>query len=225
NQWIFHRFVAHPPGQFMALGLIYPTADAKKTAAFTGQWPEALQKSGIVLSGWQLLGSTVFDLVIKELPLVITPIVVLVIVSLWLAFRNWREMVLSIVCVTYTGLCLLALMVLLGWKWNLLNLMAIPLLLGMGVDFGIHIQIALKRYGGDLLAVRRSVGRALLLAGSTTVVGFVSLAFSQNSGMASLGQVCALGILLAMIVSIYLLPVWWKAFRKAEGGRIAVRQK
>ena len=107
----------------------------------------------------------------------------------------------------------------LRWDWNILNLMALPLLLGMGVDFSIHMQLALSRYGGDLLAVRRSVGRALLLAGATTVAGFASLAFSANSGMASLGKVCALGIALALVVAVYLLPVWWRTWVGAAPAR------
>ena len=69
-------------------------------------------------------------------------------------------------------------------------------------------------YIGDLLGVRRSVGRALLLAGSTTVAGFGSLAFSSNAGMASLGLVCALGITLSLLVAVYLLPVWWQAWHR-----------
>jgi len=98
-----------------------------------------------------------------------------------------------------------------------LNVMGLPLLLGMGVDFSIHIQLALRRCQGDLLAVRRSVGRALLLAGSTTVAGFGSLAFSGNAGMASLGLACALGVTLALLVAVYLLPVWWQVWYRLEG--------
>ena len=52
-------------------------------------------------------------------------------------------------------------MALAGWNWNLMNLMALPLMLGTGVDYTIFIQLALRRHGGDLAAVRRSVGRAL----------------------------------------------------------------
>jgi len=87
--------------------------------------------------------------------------------------------------------------------------MALPLLLGMGVDYSIHIQLALRRYEGNLTAVRRSVGRALLLAGSTTIAGFGSLSFSTNAGIASLGKVCALGLTLTLLTAVYLLPVWW----------------
>jgi len=101
-----------------------------------------------------------------------------------------------------------------GWSWNMMNLMSVPLLLGMGVDFSIHIQLALRKHP-NLDFVRRSIGSALLLAGSTTVAGFASLAFSSNSGIASLGMVCATGISISMLVAVYLLPVWWKAVVKA----------
>jgi predicted RND superfamily exporter protein len=90
----------------------------------------------------------------------------------------------------------------------------VPLLLGMGVDFAIHMQLALRRHGGDVRFVRRSIGRALLLAGSTTVAGFGSLSFASNAGMASLGKVCATGIACAMLTAVFLLPAWWAKFRE-----------
>jgi predicted RND superfamily exporter protein len=97
-----------------------------------------------------------------------------------------------------------------GWDWNLLNLMALPLLLGAGVDYSIHMQLALRRHGGDLGVLRKGVIRALLLCGGTTVAGFGSLAWSNNAGMASLGKVCATGIACCMFTAICLLPDWWK---------------
>jgi predicted RND superfamily exporter protein len=144
----------------------------------------------------------------------------LVVVSLWLAFRNFKDVLLSLGVLAFSAVCLAATMNLLQWDWNLLNVTGLPLLLGMGVDFSIHMQLALRRHAGDLLVVRRSVGRALLLAGSTTVAGFGALAFSSNAGMASLGKVCALGIVLSLLVAVYLLPVWWQACH----GRTPVQQ-
>jgi uncharacterized membrane protein YdfJ with MMPL/SSD domain len=101
-------------------------------------------------------------------------------------------------------------MALAGWTWNLMNLMAVPLMLGTGVDYTLFIQLALRRHGGDLVAVRRSVGRALMLCGGTAVAGFGSLAFSSNLGMASLGRVCAVGIGANMLILVFLLPAWWR---------------
>src|SRR6185295_8773278 len=145
---------------------------------------------------------------------VLVPMVALLAVSLWLAFRNVTDIFISVIALAFSGVCLWAVMSLADWSWNLLNLMALPLLLGMGVDFSIHMQLALRRHHGDLGLVRSSVGRALLLAGATTVAGFASLILSSNAGMASLGKVCAVGISCAMFTSIYLLPAWWKLLHR-----------
>jgi lauroyl/myristoyl acyltransferase len=100
-----------------------------------------------------------------------------------------------------------------------MNLMALPLMLGTGVDYTIFIQLALRRHGGDLGAVRRSVGRALMLCGGTAVAGFGSLGLSSNPGMASLGRVCAVGIGANMLISVFLLPTWWTLFSRKSAVR------
>ena len=62
----------------------------------------------------------------------------------------------------------------------------------------------------------RSVGRALLLCGSTAIAGFGALGLSSNAGMASLGQICAIGIAGNMLISIYLLPAWWSKLATSQ---------
>ncbi len=196
------------PPELLALSLIYPATNAPlPLAALKHRLPD----SGVLLSGWAALGEEVFDLVKRDLPRVLAPMFGLLLAALWLAFRSVRDVLLSFVSLIAAGLLLHAVMTVAGWSWNLMNLMALPLLLGMGVDFSIHIQLALRRHHGDLRLVRGSVGRALLLAGSTTVAGFASLAFASNAGIASLGKVCAAGIACSMVTAIYLLPGWWTA--------------
>jgi predicted exporter len=212
SRWLFSKATAHSAGGFLALGMVQPAASPAATKQFAAQWPRELQRQGVLLSGWNLLGWAVFDLVVRELPRVVIPVFVLVVVSLWLAFRRLKEVLLSLATLAFSAVLLAGIMDVLGWEWNLINVMSLPLLLGMGVDFSIHIQLALKRYHGDRLLVRQSVGRALLLAGATTVAGFGALAFSSNAGMASLGLVCGLGITLSLLVAIYLLPVCWQAW-------------
>ena len=99
--------------------------------------------------------------------------------------------------------------------------MSVPLLLGTGVDYGIFMQLALRRYGGDLVMARRSIGRALLLCGGTAIAGFGSLAWSGNAGMAGLGKICATGIAANMLISIFLLPAWWLQCGAHPGARSA----
>jgi predicted exporter len=216
SRWVLSKVVARPDDGLLALGLIHPTSSPAATKRFAVTWPIELQRQGVILSGWELLGTTVFDVVVREMPRVMIPIFLLVLLSLWLAFRSFKEVALSLITLAFSALLLWAAMGVLGWEWNILNLMGLPLLLGMGVDFSIHIQLGLRRYQGHRLTVHRSVGRALLLAGATTVAGFTSLTFSTNAGMASLGKVCALGITLALVVAVYLLPVWWSAWANTK---------
>ena len=131
-------------------------------------------------------------------------------ICLWLAFRQLSALVLSLATLLFAGLGLCLIMSLADWSWNLLNLMALPLLLGSGIDYSIHMQLALRRHGGHISSVRRGIGRALLLCGGTTTAAFGSLAWSSNAGMASLGRTCAAGLLCVMLTAVYLLPAWWK---------------
>lgn len=215
SRWVLGNFMTHRGGKYLALGLIYPTTTSiKQVRAETDRWTPLLPSEGVIVSGWPLLGSALVARIQENFWRVILPMVALVSASLWFAFRRAREIVLSIVVMLLSGFCLLAVMRVAGWSWNLLNMMAVPLILGTGVDYSIFTQLALRRHNGDVRLAYISVGRALLLCGGTAVAGFGSLSLSSNAGMASLGQVCAIGIGFNMLISVYLLPIWWRAAAK-----------
>ncbi len=215
SRWIINNLTARTPEGFLAMGLVYPNErDAGATARFAASCDEQLRSEGVLLSGWSLLGSDMFHRVQHRFPMLVTPMIILVLLSLWLAFRAATEIGLSLLVLLLSGSCLLAVMAIAGWQWNLMNMMAVPLILGAGVDYSIFMQLALKRHRGNLRESYHAVGRALLLCGGTAVAGFASLALSSNAGMASLGVVCAIGIGFNMVISVYLLPVWWRLARR-----------
>src|SRR5205085_5338981 len=174
-------------GEFLAVAFVFADTNAPVTAASLSGLSKQLSDQGFILSGWELLGSSILQRVQQNLWKVLLPMIALVLLSLWLAFRRLREILLSLAVLFLSGLCLLAVMRLAGWSWNLLNLMALPLMLGSGVDYSIFMQLALRRHAGDRRAAHRSVGRALLLCGGTAMVGLGSLGWSSNAGIASLG--------------------------------------
>ena len=169
-----------------------------------------LPRDGVWLSGWSLLGNAIFSRVKANMWKVVVPMVLLVLLSLCFAFRRPWKVLLSLGVLMLSALCLLTVMRLAGWSWNLLNLMAVPLVLGTGVDYSLFTLLALRRHRGDQVVAYRSVGRALLLCGGTGIAGFGALGMSSNAGMASLGRVCAVGIAANMLIAVYLLPTWWK---------------
>lgn len=215
SQWILDKMAARTATNYFALGLVTASTNAAHYASGIAALEHELPRRHVWLSGWELLGSAIFLRVKANMWKVIAPMIFLVLLSLYLAFRRLPEILLSLAVLVLSGLVLLTVMRLVHWSWNLLNLMAIPLVLGTGVDYSIFMQLALRRYRGDLTMAYNSVGRALLLCGGTAIAGFGSLAWSSNEGMASLGQVCAVGIASNMLIAIFLLPLWWN---KARGG-------
>ena len=228
SRWVLDKFTAQPGRKalalplrwqtrehpaFLALGLLHPATNSPAALARLAREAAA---SGAFVSGWPALGGEVFDLVKHDLPRVLGPMAVLLLASLWLAFRRPGEVLFSLASLAFAGLLLHLTMRVAGWSWNLMNLMALPLLLGAGVDYSIHMQLALRRHAGDARAVRRTVGRALFLCAATTVAGFGSLAWSSNAGLASLGQVCAAGVASSYFTAVFVLPIWWNDFLSAN---------
>ena len=161
---------------------------------------------GIHLASWTLLKPAVLPLVKKDLMEVFLPMAGLMVVMLTLVFRNVWDVSLALATMLLSGALLLAAMRVAGIGWNFLNIAATPLLLGTGLDYTIHILLAVRRTGGDLRAVWNGTGKAVLFCGTSTAIGFGSLAFASNDALASLGKVAVLGILISMVVSILLLP-------------------
>ena len=106
------------------------------------------------------------------------------------------------------GLLTGAATVLLKIPFNFANIIALPLLLGIGVDNGVHMVYRFRTIpagNGNLLTT--STARAVLFSALTTVAGFGGLAFSSHPGMASMGQLLAIGLSLTVACTLIVLPI------------------
>lgn len=97
--------------------------------------------------------------------------------------------------------------VVLDIPFNFANIIALPLLLGIGVDSGIHMVHRFRTAppkDGVLLAT--SSARAVFFSALTTIVGFSNLAFAPHQGMASMGKLLALGVAFTLVCTLVVLP-------------------
>ncbi|HOY57991.1 MAG TPA: MMPL family transporter [Verrucomicrobiota bacterium] len=211
-RWLLDRATARVDGKWLAVGALYPKSESP--ALLAARVDPHLP--GVWLTGWSLLGESLVEHVERRVLWVALAIVMVVALFLWLAFRRWAEVLIGLGALGFALLVLQAVMSAAGIAWNLMSLAAVPLLLGAGVDYGIHVQMALRRHRGDLAAMRRITGRALLLCAATTAAGFGSNALSSNPGLASLGLVCTLGIAAAYLTAVFLVPAWWTLFSPAS---------
>lgn len=204
-QWIVRQTAARTAdGQWLALGLVQP-ASAEARVALASVLP-----ADVLLTSWDSLGPALLRHVSVRVTVLTILIAAVLAGCLWLAFRRWQEVVLGFAALGLSFALLLAVMSLLGWTWNLLSLVALPLLLGSSVDSTIHIQLALRRHGADWRAIWATTGKALLLCAGANIAGFGSLAWSSNAGLASMDLICAVGVGCVFTVCVGLLPgLWW----------------
>jgi len=97
---------------------------------------------------------------------------------------------------------------------NMFNVLAFPLVLGVGVDYGIYIVIAMRQ-DGDRRQNLATIVKPVVLAGLTTTCGFGSLAFAANPALRTLGVVCALGVAWCVFATLFfVLPAYaWRGAR------------
>src|SRR6185312_2408089 len=87
--WIFEKVAARETNRFFAAAFLFPTANAGINSF--NQLESQLPRNGIWLSSWELLGQTVLAQVKRNLWKLLLPMVVLILFSLWLAFRRFLE--------------------------------------------------------------------------------------------------------------------------------------
>ncbi len=104
-------------------------------------------------------------------------------------------------------------------RFNYMNVLALPAIIGIGIDYGIHMLHRFIEHP-DADAAVRETGRAVVMAGLTTMIGCGSLVFSSYRGLASLGLVMCIGVFFCVLNSVAVLPAFLNGFVQGkEGGR------
>lgn len=144
---------------------------------------------------------------------------ILVAAIIWLVLRDLKDTLLVLVPIALATMLTAALTVLIGMPFNYANIIALPLLVGMGVDNGIHVVHRMRHEEVSRL-FDTSTMRAVLASALTTVASFGNLAFSSHRGTASMGILLALGLVTSMAVTLIVLPAWLTL--RAAKSRVAV---
>jgi hopanoid biosynthesis associated RND transporter like protein HpnN len=126
-------------------------------------------------------------------------------VLLLLVLRSWRDSALVLAPLLLAALLTLAATVVLGVPFNFANVIALPLLFGLGVAGGIHVVSRARAEGAERLS-GTSTPRAVLLSALTTIASFGALALSAHRGTASMGILLTVAIGLSLLTTLVVLP-------------------
>jgi predicted RND superfamily exporter protein len=128
-----------------------------------------------------------------------------ILVVLWIDFRSLRYSLLAVLPLAVGMLQMLGLMGLVGLDLNPANLIGIPLIMGIAVDYGVHVvHDFLERPGPYRMSA--STANAVLVGALTTILGFGALMVASHRGLESLGRVLTLGVTTCTVTSLVLLP-------------------
>ena len=157
-----------------------------------------------VITGWQY---TLWDLIPwakGELTTFTTIVGVLILLLLWVVYRRLSLWLIHSSALLLSMLGLVALLKLFHLSINLLNTLAFPLVLAIGVDYGIQFLVVSRREG-NLQENLANVLKPLSICGLATFAGFAVLIPAQNPALSGLGTVCALGVLSCLLTTFFFM--------------------
>ena len=130
----------------------------------------------------------------------------LVVISLllWLTLRRFTDVLMTLVPLLVAGAVTMEICVLIGLPLNFANIVAMPLLLGIGVAFKIYYVVAWRSGRTNLL--QTSLTRAIFFSALTTATAFGSLWLSSHPGTASMGKLLALSLVTTLAAVLLFQP-------------------
>jgi hopanoid biosynthesis associated RND transporter like protein HpnN len=126
---------------------------------------------------------------------------------LLLDFRNLKHALIALTPLVMSVVLTLGILGLFGVPLNPANMIAFPLILGVGVDNGVHVlHDYLIRQAEGRSTISYAIGRGVLVKALTSMIGFGTLTISSERGLAGLGLILTLGVACSMLSALVFLP-------------------
>lgn len=169
---------------------------------------EAISRNdpGIVVTGTNVVGLELRNLFLRDAARAVILGLALVAVLLLVDFRSVRLTAVALAQLLTGVIWMLGGMRLLGTNINYANAFVATMIMGVGIDYSIHLVHRLHRNGGVLDDGALETGKGVVLAALTNVAGFGTLALGNYPAMRSFGIVALLGSITCLLTSLTLVP-------------------
>ncbi len=132
---------------------------------------------------------------------------IVIAIILWFALRQVRLVLIALAPLLLASAVTAMITVLVRMPFNFANIIALPLLLGIGVDGSLHmLHRARALNGATHTLLNTSTARAILFSTLTTAASFGNLALSPHTGTASMGVLLTIGIVTTLACTLIVLP-------------------
>ncbi len=162
----------------------------------------------LTAAGEPMVLADILNTVTHEGPLILGLAVLTVLCAMWGTLGCLRDALLCILPTAVSLLALVGIMPILGVRFNYLNILVLPMLLGTTVDAGVHLLGRLGTIAGtqNFVPVFAETGRAIAGGLFTSVVGFSALLLADHPGLNSIGRLANLGFASNFVVMLVAFP-------------------
>jgi predicted RND superfamily exporter protein len=132
---------------------------------------------------------------------------IVVFLLLWIDFQNPKHALMALIPLALGVFWMVGIMYLGGMKLSMMSMMGLPLIIGIGIDDGVHILHRWRHEGHSKIhVVFASTGKAILLTSLTTMFAFGSLIFSAFPAFGQFGGALFIGVAACFLTSTIILP-------------------
>lgn len=209
---VFRNYVAEDPDSnlYSIITRVYPGPSPVWSDGIPPLFRESLgiavEPKPIIL-GNAILSEELRSLIISDLSMVVLIVFGCVVGYLMLYFRSLKKALLAMVPVVFAIFCMLGVMQLMGMSLNYMNVIAIPMIMGIGVDSGIHLMGRFyENQKRDMRPAIERTGRAVVVTALTTMFGYGSLTIASFQGIREIGILAVIGTVATLFAALLMLP-------------------
>lgn len=149
----------------------------------------------------------VLTVMLRDSPKAVALSFVAVFLLLMLDFRRARFTLVAMVPLLCGIALMLGIMSATGMDFNFFNMIVLPIILGMGIDCGVHMFHRFQEEGyQNLPRVMATTGGSIVMTTLTTVAGFSGMIFAHHKGLRSIGMAASVGLISILIVNLLFFP-------------------
>lgn len=185
---------------------VFPSGNVWQDATFLKRFVNDLERTSDKATGMPPIFLALIEIIGRDGRHAVLLTLVVVFLLLWADFRNPGHALMAMTPLALGVFWMVGLMYLTGMKLTVMNVMGLPMILGIGIDDGVHIIHRWKHEGkGNIWTIFSSTGKAILLTSLTTMLAFGSLVFSIWRGFAQLGGALFIGVGACFLTTVIVL--------------------
>jgi predicted RND superfamily exporter protein len=186
---------------------VFPAGNVWQDANFLYQFSDDMESVSDKATGMPPVFRALISIIGRDGKNAMIFTLILVFLLLWVDFGRPGYALLAILPLVIGVVWMVGLMYLTRQQFTVMNVMGLPMILGIGIDDGVHVVHRWISEGKkDLYTVFSSTGKAILLTSLTTMLAFGSLIFSIWRGFGQLGAALFVGVAACFLTTVIILP-------------------